>query len=116
MTTAPVNSLKARLDKMIAVLKDCQDAFDNDNTGLKGYIGGQPINEVWQQLYKGDLSAYDKVRGWVPFYCEHKVMAGLRDAAVYAGDDTAKTLYRKALRLGRERRCQGDHAADAERA
>ena len=87
--------LKARLDKMIAVLKDCQDAFDNDNTGLKGYIGGQPINEVWQQLYKGDLSAYDKVRGWVPFYCEHKVMAGLRDAAVYAGDDTAKTLYRK---------------------
>jgi DUF1680 family protein len=87
--------LKNRLDYMIGVLKDCQDAFDNDTTGLKGFIGGQPINNVWQKLYQGNISAFSNVRGWVPFYCEHKVMAGLRDAAVYAGDSTAREMFRK---------------------
>lgn len=93
--TSTKKLLKNRLDHMIAVLKDCQDAFDSDDTGLKGFIGGQPINDVWQKLYKGDTSGFDKVRGWVPFYCEHKVLAGLRDAAVYAGDSTAKEMFKK---------------------
>ena len=93
--TATRKLIKTRLDHMISVMKDCQDAFDNDATGLKGFLGGQPINSAWQQLYRGDLSGFNNVRGWVPFYCEHKVLAGLRDAAVYAGDNTAKEMFRK---------------------
>lgn len=86
--------LKERLDYMVSVLKDCQDAYATDATGLKGFIGGQPINNVWQQMFQGNLSPFQNVRGWVPFYCQHKVMAGLRDAAVYANNDVARELFR----------------------
>lgn len=87
--------LKAHLDRAIAVLKDCQDAYDHDTTGLRGFIGGQPINDMWRAMYAGDVSAFQRVRGWVPFYCQHKVLAGLRDAYVYGGNATARELFRK---------------------
>lgn len=87
--------LKSRLDYMLSVLKDCQDVYQHDKTGMKGFLGGQPINEVWRELYQGNAKAFDPVRGWVPFYCEHKVMAGLRDAYLYTGNKTAKEMYRK---------------------
>lgn len=87
--------LKDRLDYMLGVLKDCQDAYDNNTHGLYGFIGGQPINSAWTGLYAGDLTEFNKVRGWVPFYCQHKVLAGLRDAYLYAGSGVAKELFRK---------------------
>ncbi len=87
--------VKARLDHMLAVLNDCQQAFDNDKTGLYGYIGGQPLNGDWQKMFAGDISAFRNHRGWVPFYCEHKVLAGLRDAYLYAGSEVALTMFRK---------------------
>lgn len=86
--------LKQRLDYCVAVLKDCQDAFAADTKGLKGFIGGQPINQVWTGLFAGDLTAFRRYGGWVPFYCEHKVLAGLRDAWVYAGNATARDCFR----------------------
>lgn len=87
--------VKARLDHMLAVLDDCQKAFDNDKTGLYGYLGGQPLNGDWQKMFAGDISAFRNHRGWVPFYCEHKVLAGLRDAYLYAGSEEARTMFRK---------------------
>ena len=87
--------LKQRLDYMIRVLKDCQDAYDHDTTGMYGFIGGQPINEAWQGMFRGDLTQWNKIKWWVPFYCEHKVLAGLRDAYLYAGDKTALGMFRK---------------------
>lgn len=86
--------LKARLDYVVGVLADCQQAYDKDTEGLRGFIGGQPINDVWRKMYAGDISAFHKVRGWVPFYCQHKVLAGLRDAYIYAGNTTARKLFR----------------------
>lgn len=86
--------LKQRLDYCVDILKDCQDAFSADTKGLKGFIGGQPINQVWTGLYAGDLTAFRRYGGWVPFYCEHKVLAGLRDAWVYAGNETARDCFR----------------------
>ena len=38
--------LKERLDYCLAIVKDCQDAYANDATGLKGFVGGQPINQI----------------------------------------------------------------------
>lgn len=87
--------LKERLDYMLRVMKDCQDQYDKNTEGLYGFIGGQPINESWKKLYQGDLSAIQKNWGWVPFYCEHKILAGLRDAYLYAGSKQAKEMFRK---------------------
>ena len=86
--------LKERLDYCLAILKDCQDAYASDTKGLKGFIGGQPINQVWTGLYANDLTEFRKYGGWVPFYCQHKVLAGLRDAYIYTGSDVAKELFR----------------------
>jgi hypothetical protein len=87
--------LKERMDYMLAVMKDCQDQYDNDTEGLYGFIGGQPINDSWKKLYKGDLSGIQANWGWVPFYCQHKILAGLRDAYLYGNSDTAKEMFRK---------------------
>lgn len=87
-------SLKERLDYCLGVLKDCQDAYADNTTGLKGFIGGQPINNVWTSLYSGDTAPFKQYGGWVPFYCQHKVLAGLRDAWLYADSDVAKELFR----------------------
>ncbi len=87
--------LKQRLDYMLQVMKDCQDAYDKDTEGLYGFIGGQPINDSWKALYKGDLSKIQSNWGWVPFYVQHKILAGLRDAYLYGGSDVAKEMFRK---------------------
>lgn len=88
------SQLRERLDYCIEVMKDCQDAYASNTTGLKGFIGGQPINGVWTGLYANNLTEFKKYGGWVPFYCQHKVLAGLRDAYVYAGNETAKEMFR----------------------
>ena len=88
-------AMKDRLDYMIQILKDCQDTYDKNTEGLYGFIGGQPINDVWKSLYSGNLSAFNRRGGWVPFYCQHKVLAGLRDAYLYGENTTAKELFRK---------------------
>ncbi len=87
--------LKERMEYMIQVMKDCQDAYDTNTEGLKGFIGGQPINNVWTSLYKGDISAYRSRGGWVPFYCQHKILAGLRDAYLYGNSEVAKDVFLK---------------------
>jgi len=87
--------LKECMDYMLKVMKDCQDQYDEDTSGLYGFIGGQPINDSWRALYKGDLSKIRDNWGWVPFYCQHKVLAGLRDAYVYGGSDVAREMFRK---------------------
>lgn len=87
--------LKERMDYMLKVMKDCQDAYDQDTEGLYGFIGGQPINDSWRKLYKGDLSGIQKNWGWVPFYCQHKILAGLRDAYLYGNNEMAKEMFRK---------------------
>ena len=87
--------LKERLDYMLQVMKDCQDAYDQNTEGLYGFIGGQPINDSWKALYKGDLSKIQNNWGWVPFYVQHKILAGLRDAYLYGNSEVAKEMFRK---------------------
>ncbi len=87
--------LKERLDYCLDILQDCQEAFDSDTSGLYGFIGGQPINSVWTGLYSGSLTTYNTYGSWVPFYCEHKILAGLRDAWIYTDSEVAKTLFTK---------------------
>ena len=86
--------LKERLDYMVGVMKDCQNAYSKDNSGLKGFIGGNPDNEIWKTLYSGDYRVYNQRGNWVPLYCLHKTLAGLRDAFVHGGNTDAKTMFR----------------------
>ena len=86
--------MQERLDYCLNIMKDCQDAYKNDTKGMKGFIGGQPINQIWTGLYAKDLTEFRKYGGWVPFYCQHKVLAGLRDAYLYTGSKVAKELFR----------------------
>ena len=86
--------MKERLDYCLAIMKDCQDAYKDDTKGMKGFIGGQPINQIWTGLYAKDLTEFRKYGGWVPFYCQHKVLAGLRDAYLYTGSALAKEMFR----------------------
>ncbi len=86
--------MKSRLDYMLTVMKDCQDAYDGNTQGMKGFIGGQPINQIWTGLYSGNLTAFKQYGGWVPFYCSHKILAGLRDAWIYTDSEVAKELFR----------------------
>lgn len=92
----------ARIDYIVGIVKDCQDAYDEDQTGLYGFIGGQPMNSNWQKLYKGDVDGFWNGAKPVPFYCQHKILAGLRDIAIYTEDSEdfqrstiAKEMFRK---------------------
>jgi hypothetical protein len=89
------SQLKQRLEYMVGVMKDCQSAYDENTEGLYGFIGGQPINQSWKDLYAGNTATIRNNWGWVPFYCEHKILAGLRDAYIYGGNVDAKEVFHK---------------------
>ncbi|MBP5507458.1 MAG: glycoside hydrolase family 127 protein [Prevotella sp.] len=93
--TAMKARLKSRMQHFIDVMKDCQDQFDNSTDGLYGFIGGQPINSDWKSLFTGNTAPLRNHGGWVPFYCQHKILAGLRDAWLYGKSETAREMFRK---------------------
>ena len=93
--TALATQLKKKLDYCLDIMKDCQDAYEGNTAGMEGFIGGQPITQIWTAMYANNISPYKQYGGWVPFYCQHKVLAGLRDAYIYADSELAKEMYRK---------------------
>ena len=88
-------SLKERLEYTLGVLKDCQDVFDGNTEGMYGYVGTEPLEDMWKALYKGNTSPFTQNGGWCPFYYIHKMLAGFRDAWMYADNGEAKEMYRK---------------------
>lgn len=78
-----------RLNYMITELQKVQVANGD------GYIGGIPNAKThWQDLAAGNINAQTFYLNdmWVPWYNLHKVYAGLRDAYLYTGNDTALQL------------------------
>ena len=81
--------IKERLDYMLAELKRCQEANGD------GYIGGVPEGkELWDEVRQGKINAggFSLNGRWVPLYNIHKTYAGLRDAYLMTGDETAKMM------------------------
>ncbi len=82
--------VKTKLDYCINELKRCQDAIGT------GYVGGVPGKEkIWNEMASGDFREVSTgwVNGiWVPWYNLHKLFAGLVDAYLYTGNETAKTV------------------------
>ncbi len=86
---------KKRMEYMLSELKTCQEANAKNNPewGID-YVGGFPNStKLWTALKKGDLSIYNGA--WAPFYNLHKMYAGLRDAYVYCGYESAKVMFLK---------------------
>lgn len=84
--------IKERLDYMINEFRRCQDANGN------GYIGGVPGGKaIWKEIADGKIKAsgFGLNGKWVPLYNIHKTYAGLRDAYLYAGSETAKEMLIK---------------------
>lgn len=80
---------RERMEYMISELKRCQDAIGT------GYIGGIPDGavKIWDKVEAGNPRAV--ASGWVPWYNVHKTYAGLRDAWLYTGDETARDMFLK---------------------
>ena len=79
---------KHRIDYIADELAACQEAFGD------GYVGAMPnAREVFARLAANDGKALYQSR--VPWYIIHKLMAGLRDASLLAGNARAKTVLVK---------------------
>ena len=82
---------KERADYLVAELKAVQDKHGD------GYIGAQtdrnkvPGKTLYEQLAGGDVRSggFDLNGMWSPWYVQHKIFAGLRDAYRYAGSKAA---------------------------
>lgn len=80
---------KRRLDVMVAGLAECQAA------GPDGYVGGIPRGRtLWNDIAAARINFQNfSLNGaWVPWYNEHKLFAGLRDAWVIGGNAQARDV------------------------
>jgi uncharacterized protein len=87
------SACKRLMDYMVTELKACQNANATNNASWGiGYAGGVPSSSgVWSTFKVGTFTSYNAA--WVPWYNLHKTYAGLRDAWLYGGSTTAKTVF-----------------------
>ena len=82
-----------RVNYIVNELKECQDADGS------GYIGAIPNGKkvLGEEVAGGIIRArgFDLNGIWAPYYTEHKVMAGLRDAYRLCGNATALEVSRR---------------------
>jgi uncharacterized protein len=87
---------RKRIDYIVSEMAECQAAYGD------GYIGALPPLELQtlRNLKNGvvEVTAQHNFKGgaWVPWYTEHKVLNGLKDAWILGGNAQAKVV---ALRL-----------------
>jgi DUF1680 family protein len=77
---------KQRVDYIVAQLAECQKARKT------GYVGAIPKeDQLWAEVASGNIRShgFDLNGGWSPWYTVHKIMAGLLDAYLYTGSQTA---------------------------
>lgn len=84
---------RARMEYMLSELQECVEANGRNHPGWgKDYVGGFPGSDrLWSSFKEGDFRIY--FAAWAPFYNLHKMFAGLRDAWVYCGSETARVLF-----------------------
>lgn len=88
------SKLKSKLDYVLAELTLCQNAVTDTANLMYGYVGGVPSStQVWTALFNKNMTNYNN--SWVPWYNVHKTYAGLRDAWLYTGNETARTMFLK---------------------
>ena len=92
LTTGDIRFLE-RVNYIVDELKKLQDADG------EGYIGGFPNGKrvLEEEVAKGIIRSqgFDLNGIWVPFYTQHKMMAGLRDAYHMCGNTTALEVEKR---------------------
>jgi DUF1680 family protein len=87
------NKFIERVNYIVDELKKLQDADGN------GYIGAFPNGKkiLENEVAKGNIRSqgFDLNGIWVPFYTEHKMMAGLRDTYHLCGNQTALEVEKR---------------------
>ena len=82
-----------RANYIVGELAACQAAAPD------GFVGGMPRGRaLFAEIERGDIridSGFHLNGGWVPWYNQHKLFAGLRDAYLFAGSDKAKAVLVK---------------------
>ena len=81
--------MKQRLDAMVSDLAECQRAQGD------GYLGGVPNGrKLWNDVATArmDFQSFSLNGAWVPWYNEHKLFAGLRDAWLIGGNAQAREV------------------------
>ena len=86
---------RERISYCLDELAACQQARSDI------FLGGMPNGpELFGSIARGDFTTRggaDLQGAWVPWYNEHKLLAGLRDVFLYTGDRRGQTIL---LRLG----------------
>jgi hypothetical protein len=83
---------KERIDYIVAEMAECQKAYGD------GYVGALPPLELGtlRGLKEGKVEPAGgfnfKGGAWVPWYTQHKILAGLRDAWTLGGSSQAKDV------------------------
>jgi hypothetical protein len=75
-------AVKAKGDELVAGIAQCQEKLDSN-----GYVSAFPT-EFFDRLDR-------RVSVWAPFYTLHKIMAGLLDAHMHAGNGQAREVLVK---------------------
>ena len=81
-----------RVNYIVSELAACQLARGT------GYIGAIPREDsLWIEVKEGKIRShgFDLNGAWSPWYTVHKIMAGLLDAYLYAGNDEALRIERR---------------------
>jgi DUF1680 family protein len=87
---------KKRIDYIVSEMAECQQAYGD------GYVGAlPPVELATLRAFKDGVVELKgpfnfKSGAWVPWYTEHKVLNGLKDAWILGGNDQARVV---ALRL-----------------
>jgi DUF1680 family protein len=82
---------KERADYLVAELKAVQDKHGDGYIGAQADRNGVPGKTLYAQLAAGDIrsSGFDLNGMWSPWYVQHKIFAGLRDAYRFTGSRAA---------------------------
>lgn len=94
LSDADRTALKERLDSIVEALAECQKM--TEGTEYEGYLFGATIPETdnldsqFDHVEKRETNIMNQA--WVPWYTMHKILAGLTDAYVIAGNRQALTL------------------------
>ena len=92
-SAADKEKLQAKIDNIVATLKDCQSKTQNSSVCKKGYIFGAVIKNTNNLELQFDNVEKNRVNiiteAWVPWYTMHKILAGLVEIYEMTGDEDA---------------------------
>ncbi len=77
-------AFKAKIDYMIAELGRCQDAMEDSGNFGPGFLSAYSEEQF---IKLESFTVYPKI--WAPYYTLHKIMAGLLDCHLLAGNEQA---------------------------